>query len=71
MARLESIGKGRLGKAGSMIDGTPPRPPKAPVPPKPVRQQTSTVKKRARRLRTPGLNTIGMSPLIEQSGLLR
>ncbi len=47
MARLESIGKGRLGKAGSMIDGTPPRPPKAPVPPKPVRQQTSTVKKRA------------------------
>ncbi len=24
MARLESIGKGRFGKAGEMIDGTPP-----------------------------------------------
>jgi hypothetical protein len=46
MAKLESITRGRVGRPGDMIAGKAPRPPKAPVPPKPVKQQTSAVKKR-------------------------
>lgn len=46
MAKLESITGGRPGRPGNMITGKAPRPPRPAVPPKPVNQKKSTVKKR-------------------------
>ena len=46
MAKLGSILGGKPGRPGDMLTGKPPRAPTAPVAPKPVKQQTSAVKKR-------------------------